>query len=196
MNFKWLGATTLLLGLSAQSLAISFGAAVIVNGNAYTVGGGAGVNGISVQQVGDTLAFALPSAVAIGSNQSFNLQYSVFADPGYSLFSINQIAGNGISTGIGSVSIATSFVGASNETAPTIFYGSGSPFNPVSYSFTTQPSQWDTVNTVINLNGVGGIAKVSTYNANYTQVVPEPISAAVLVSGLGALIMRRRAASK
>lgn len=196
MNVKWLGAASLLLGLTAQSFALNFGVNVIVDGNSYTVGGGTGANGISVQQVGDTLAFALPNAVAIGAPKTLNLQYSVFADPGFSLTTINQIAGNGIATGTASVDIATNFVGVTNETAPTISYPAGSGFGPVSYSFTSSPSQWTTVNTVINLNGVGGIAKVSTYNANYTQAVPEPVSAAILASGLGGLLLRRRAAKK
>ncbi len=196
MNIKGLGATFLAVGLAGQSLAISFGPTVTVDGNSYTLGGGAGVNGIAVQQIGNTIAFALPNGFSVGSNKTMTLEYSVAATPGYTLSSINQIAGNGIATGTASVNISTSFTGAANETAPSIAYPSGSAFNPVSYSFTTSPTQWNTVKTVIDLNGAGGIAKVSTYNANYTEVVPEPVSVAVLASGLGALVLQRRRGKK
>jgi hypothetical protein len=195
MKIKCFGASLLAVGLVSQSFSITFGPTVTVDGNSYTVGGGAGVNGISVQQVGNTLAFALPNAVAVGSNKSLLLEYSVFADPGNYLTSISQISGNGIASGTASVDVSTSFFGATNETAPTINYPSGSSFPTFNYSFTSSPTQWSPVKTTIDLNGVGGIAKLSTYNANYSQApVPEPVSMIVLASGLGAMLLRRKGA--
>ncbi|MEI7575985.1 MAG: PEP-CTERM sorting domain-containing protein [Armatimonadota bacterium] len=192
---KCFGASLLILGTAGQSLAITFGPTVTVDGNSYTVGGPAGANGISVQQVGTTLAFALPNGVAVGTNKSMLLEYSVFADPGFYLSSVSQNAGNGIASGSANVGISTSFFGATNETAPSINYPAGSTFPTFSYSFTSAPSQWSPVKTTIDLNGTGGIAKVSTYNANYHQSpVPEPVSIVVLASGLGAMLVRRKGA--
>ena len=183
----------LVVGLASQSIAITFGPTATVDGNSYTIGGAAGANGISVQQIGNTLAFALPNAVAVGANKSLLLEYSVFADSGNYLSSISQNAGNGIATGSANVGISTNFTGATNETAPSINFPAGSTFPTFSYSFTSAPTQWSPVKTTIDLNGIGGIAKVSTYNANYSQApVPEPVSMIVLASGLGAMLLRRK----
>lgn len=197
MKYKLVGASLLVVGLAGNSFAITFGPTVTVDGNSYTVGGGTGANGISVLQVGNTLAFALPNAVAVGSNKSLQIAYSVFADPGNYLTAIAQNAGNGIATGTANVGISTSFFGSVNETAPSINFPAGSSFPTFSYSFSSSPTQWSTVNTTIDLNGIGGIAKVSTYNANYSQSpVPEPVSLFVLGSGVGAMLLRRKAAKR
>jgi hypothetical protein len=194
MKIKCFGASLLAVGLVSQSFSITFGPTVTVDGNNYTIGGGIGANGISVQQIGNTLAFALPNGFSVGSNKSMFLEYSVFADPGFFLSSISQISGNGIATGTASVAISTSFIGALNETAPIINYPAGSSFPTFTYSFTSAPTQWTPVKTKIDLNGIGGIAKVSTYNANFNQSpVPEPVSVIVLGSGLGAMLLRRKA---
>lgn len=192
---KCFGASLLILGTAGQALAITFGPTATVNGNTYTVGGPAGINGIAVQQIGSSLAFALPNGVAVGTNKTFQLEYSVFADSGFQLNAVTQNAGNGAATGTANVGISTSFFGASSESAPSVNFPAGSGFPSFSYSFTSSPVQWSPVKTTIDLNGVGGIAKVSTYSATYSQSpVPEPVSVIILGSGLGAMLLRRKGA--
>jgi acid phosphatase class B len=179
--------------LASGALAINFGSTATVDGNTYTINGGSGANGISVQQIGNSLSFALPNGVAINANKTLTLEYFVAATPGNFLAAVNQIAGNGTATGASSVSLATAFTGAINETAPTINYGAGSTFSPVSYSFTSSPVQWNKVTTTIALTGSQGLAKVSTYSANYSETpVPEPVTTIALASGVVGLIARRR----
>jgi hypothetical protein len=178
--------------LASGACAINFGTTAVVDGTTYTIGAGPGVNGISVQKIGDTLSFGLPNGVAVASNKQIKLEYFVVADAGNTLSKITQIAGNGSASAPSSVGINTSFLGAVNETAPTINYPGGSSFPPVSYSFTSSPVQWNKVTTIIDLNGLDSFAKVSTYSANYTQVVPEPLTTAALVTGLAGLVARRK----
>jgi hypothetical protein len=195
-NFK-LGLAIAGVVTTTAAHAVTFGSAAIVNGTSYTIGAAPGLNGIGVQKIGDTLSFALPNSVAINTTKTVTISYSVFADSGFLLDSIKQIAGNGIATGTSSVGISTNFLeGSFTETAPVVNYGSGSAFQPVNYSFTNKLPKWSTVTTTINLTGTGGFAKVSTYSADYTQAVPEPMTMGALACGLIGFAARRRGNKK
>jgi hypothetical protein len=192
-NFKLASTVVIASAIAGSALALGFGTTAVVNGNSYTINGGLGANGIGVTQIGNTISFALPNGVAINSQKTLTLEYFVQATPGFVLNGINQIAGNGSATNQGVVKIDTSFAGAVNEVAPSIVYGAGSAFPAVPYSFTSQPVQWNKVTTVINLNAAnGGLAKVSTYSANYTEVVPEPVSILAIGAGVAGLVARKK----
>jgi hypothetical protein len=179
--------------LVSGAFALNFGTTAIVDGNSYTINGGPGAGSISVSQIGNSLAFALPVGVAVNSTKQLKLEYFVQASSGFFLDKVTQIAGNGSASGASSVAINTGFTGAVNETAPGITYNAGSGFGPVSYSFTSSPVQWNKVTTVIDLTGSQGFAKVSTYTANYSETpVPEPVTLAAVAAGLAGFAARRR----
>lgn len=179
------------VAVSGSAFALDFGTTAFIDGTAYTIGAA----GSPVQRLGNTLSFSLPNGVALsGVSKSITLTYGVFATPGLTIATATEF-GTGQTTTSGTASIVTRWQsGAASENSSQFTSGS-TTLTPYTHNFALARSGWTPVTTTIDLVGNNGLAKVSAFSANYTEVVPEPFSLGALAIGsLGLIVRRRRSA--
>jgi hypothetical protein len=175
------------LALAAGSaFAVDFGTTAFINGASYTIG----APGSPVQRLGDSISFSVPSGVAIGTPKTITLDYSVSAGAGKFLSSTTQFGTGSVSTGASATFDTTFTSSTTTETATQV--NTSAPFSPYTKVFATPVSAYTNVRTTLAMIPANGVSTVTAYTANYTEVVPEPMTLGALALGLAGLVRRKR----